>query len=306
MKKILILLLFSIFLSNVFGQVTLSYHNNGMLPGDSSRTHEITYIEPGSPGENQVWDLSGIQFSGKTTFCGVKEDASLKVTGTDEKSLLLAEDGYEYTFISGEQGYIETGYVNTAKKLTLAYSDPILKIKYPFSYGQQFSDPFTGVAWYNEKSRIDLSGTYTLTADAYGTLILPDRILKNTLRVKSVRQSLQIGVCGSTQSNTVKYYWFASGFRYPVVMVSTTENKYGEKEPIVVKSAWVNLNQTTTSPFTAGIGNQAETNENAVVVHPNPFTEQVSYTYFLAKQVPVTVELYDMTGQFNIRDRLRT
>ncbi|MCX6267745.1 MAG: hypothetical protein NTW16_10370, partial [Bacteroidetes bacterium] len=301
MKKIIILLLFSISLSQMFGQITLTYTNNGMLPGDSSTTREFNYMNPGGSGENQVWDFSGIQYTGKSNFCGVTDDPSLKAAGPDEKSLIISEDGYDYRYLSGKTGYLETGYVNNGKKITLDYSDPIEKMKYPFSYGQQFSDPFAGIAFHSLTSRIDLSGQYTVTADAYGTLILPDRILKNVLRVKSYKQSLQISVCGSTQVTVERYCWYAGGYRYPVLMVCSTENRYGVNDPVIVKNSWTNLNQQTGSGIAAAIDpkNGSETGENSVVVYPNPFTEQLTYKYFLPKQVPVTIELYDISGKFN-------
>jgi hypothetical protein len=175
-------------------------------------------------------------------------------------------------------------------------------MQYPFSYGQQFSDPFAGVAWYNEASKIELDGMISVKADAFGTLILPDRILKNALRVKSAKQSLQTSMCGSVQSTITKYSWFVPGYRYPVMTITTTENSYSGKEPVVVKSAWVNLDQQMFGAIagTESLG-QAETAENSVIVYPNPFSEQVTYNYFLRKQVPVTVELYDMSGKFNLR-----
>ena len=303
MKKINILLLFSILLSNAFGQVTLNFRNNSPLPGDSSRTRDISYVDPGKPGENLVWDFSGLQYTGKTSFCGVKDNSLLKIAGTGETNLILSEDGYDYTYVTRENGYDETGYTNTARKMTLGYSDPIAKMKYPFSFGQQFTDAFSGIAWSNGTSRTDLNGQIKVTADAFGTLIFPDRILTNVLRVEAVRQSLQVSVCGSTQANMVKYYWFAPGYRYPVLMVCTSESRYGINEPVIVRSAWVNLNQQASGAL-AGEGDpgkQAGTAGNTVVVYPNPFTEQVTYSYFLRNQVPVTVELYDMSGKFNIR-----
>jgi hypothetical protein len=302
MKKIYILLLFTISLSAVFGQVTLNFRNNGMIPGDSSRTQEISYVDSGNPGENQVWDFSGIQYTGKTTFSGIAEDQTLKTTGTGEKSLVVSEDGYDYNYLLGESGCTETGYANLSKKMTLGYTDPIVKMKYPLSFGQQYSDPFAGVAWYCEKSRVDLSGVYTVHADAFGTLILPGHILKNVLRVKSVKQSLQVNTCGSTQMTLTKYSWYAPGYRYPVMMVSTSESRYGAKDPVIVKTAWVSLNQQQGGALatSAGSASQVNAGENSVVVYPNPFTEQATYTYFLQKQVPVTVEMYDMSGKLNV------
>lgn len=303
MKKTYILLLFSIFLSNAFAQVTLNYTNNGLLPGNPSVTTEIVFIDPGNTGENQLWDFSGIQYTGKTTVSSITGDESLKMQGTNEKNVILSEDGYAYNYLSSETGYKEKGYVNSGKQLTLNYTEPVIRIQYPFSYGQHFSNPFAGVAMFNDNNRIDVTGAYTVSADASGTLILPDRILKNTLRVKTSKQFLQTGMCGSIQSNLVKYCWFAAGYRYPVLTLCVTENIYSGKDPVIVKNGWLNLDQHSTDALTVGVDpkTQGETGENSVIVFPNPFTEKVTYNYFLRKQVPVMVELFDMSGKFNLR-----
>lgn len=301
MKKIYILLLFSIFLSNAFGQVSLSFLSNGLISGDSSRTLDIVYVDPGNCGENQVWNFSEIQYTGKNTFCGVTENHSAKMNSANEKSLVLSEDGYDYSFITKEDGYKEIGYVNNEKKLTLVFTEPVIRMQYPFSFGQQFSNPFSGVAWFNGSDKIELGGDYTVAADAYGTLILPDRILKNTLRVKTTKKFLQTNLCGSIQSKLLKYCWFATGYRYPVLTICIVENIYPGKDPVVIKSGWVNLDQHTLGAHSVGVDTKtlSGTDNNSVIVFPNPFTEQVTYNYFLRKQVPVTVELYDMSGKFN-------
>ncbi|MEI7897994.1 MAG: T9SS type A sorting domain-containing protein [bacterium] len=303
MKKLYTLFLFSMFVANLCGQTALTFVNNGLMPGDSSRTRDINYVDPGNPGENMVWDFSGIQFTGKNNFCGVREDATLKNAGVNKKNIVLSEDGYDYSYNSSPVSLEETGYVNKSKNLTLAYSDPILKMTYPFSYGQKFSDTYAGTAWFGETSRIDLTGVNTSTADASGTLILPDRILKNTLRVKTVKQSIQTSVCGSIQSTLTKYSWYAPGCRYPVLMLSTMENISGANQPVVTRIAWVNLTQQSYGALAVvpDPKTEVETGENSVIVFPNPFTEQVTYNYFLRKQVPVTVVLYDMSGRFNLK-----
>lgn len=299
MKKHILPVVFLLLFSGVHAQVTLTYRNNGLIPGDSARTRSIAWIEPGAPGENRFWDFSGIRFTGKTAFYGVGEELASVPAGPGEKRLTLAEDGYSYNLIFNENGYSETGYVNDGKKMTMVLSDRIVLMQYPLSYGQKFSSPFTGVAWYNESSRIDLSGEYTVTADAFGTLILPDRILKNVLRIKAVKRSLQIGVCGSIQSNNMKYYWYAPGYRYPVLMVGTSENSYGANDPVALKNAWLNLDQPQqgNGPGNAGVPVQSASAANSVVVYPNPFSEKVSYNYYLWKPIMVTVEMYDMSGK---------
>lgn len=70
----------------------------------------------------------------------------------------------------------------------MVYSNPVLKMKYPFSYGDQFTDNFKGVALFNKDYKIEFTGDNTVTADAYGTLILPNLILDNVMRVKSIKK----------------------------------------------------------------------------------------------------------------------
>jgi len=299
MKKYMLPVIFLVVFSGVHAQVTLTYRNNGLLAGDSARTRTIAWVDPGAPGENRFWDFSGIRFTGKAAWYGVKEELSPMPTVNGDRKLTLSEDGYSYSLLYGENGYSETGYTNTSKKMTMLLSDAIVMMQYPLSFGQKFSNPFTGVAWYNETSRIDISGDYTVTADAFGTLIFPDRILKNVLRIKAVKRSLQIGVCGSIQSNNTKYYWFAPGYRYPVLMIAASENRYGANEPVVIKNAWVNLDQPQQGSGAGSTNTSAQTASaaNSVVVYPNPFTEKVSYNYYLWKPMTVTVELYDMSGK---------
>ena len=151
--KITLLLTLSICLSNAFGQIILTSQNNAPVAGDSSRTREVVYVSPGAAGENQVWDFSAIQVSGKTSYRGVSEDMTHKMAGPGERNIVLAEDGYEYSYICSENSIREIGYANPGKKMTLGYDTPLVQMKYPFSFGQQFAQPCSGIAWYHDRSR---------------------------------------------------------------------------------------------------------------------------------------------------------
>ena len=302
MKKLYILLLSLLFLADATGQVFLTYQNNCPVAGDTSILLEIVYVEPGNAGENLVWDFSGIRFTGKSTYSAINSDPAAKTSGHSEKSFVDVEDGVDYNYLFSENSYSETDYGNASKKMSVVYSDPIVRMKYPFVYGHQFSDHFSGEMFYNRASRAAINGDYTVTADAFGTLVLPDRILKNTLRVKAVKQSLQEGVCGSCQCTHIRYYWYAPGYRYPVLMISHAESRYGIKEPVIINNGWVNTDQK----IYGSRAHASETNGNPgvsgnlVIVFPNPFSEQATYNYLLSQQMPVMVELYDISGRFNI------
>lgn len=135
---------------------------------------------------------------------------------------------------------------------------------YPFAFGQIFTDKYAGSASIMGISKAELAGDITVTADAFGTLILPDVTLANTLRVKTEKTGLEVNPCSSSVVRIVRYSWYAPGYRYPVLVLSTTESKTGIKEPVITKSAFLNVQQnanavtvtsfTDRSPGAYGIG----------------------------------------------------
>ena len=304
MKNILLTPVLLFFSLSLFAQTSVTYLNNALILGDSSAYRDIKFVDPGNAGPNQIWDYSKIEYTGNNPVSFMQPASALKSSVVADYNVLLNENGYNFFMNSSENKLEERGYVNKEKNMTLTYSDPVVKMKYPFFYGDQFVDSFTGVAFFSETNRIDFSGDITVTADAYGTLILPDMVIKNTLRVKSIKKGLQISMCGSTEINIVKYLWYAPGYRYPVLNINIIENRYRGGAPEITRSASTNTRQHNESIATAGAndsGRQIEKSDVSVIVFPNPFSEKLTYNYFLRKQLPVSIELYDMSGKFSLR-----
>ena len=302
MKNILLACILLFVSIGLFAQTSLTYKNNALLPGDASNYREVQFVDPGNAGPNQVWDFSKIQYKGKDAASTIQPASMQKVSGAGDYNLLLNENGYDYFMNSTEARLEERGYTSQEKKMTLTYSVPVVKMKYPFFYGDQFTAPFTGVAFFSETNRIDFGGDMTVSADAYGTLVLPEMTVPNTLRVKSVKKGLQISMCGSTEINIVKYSWFAAGYRYPLMSINIIENRYRGGNPDITKTAYTNTQQHLegSTAGAATTGKQAELSDVSVMLFPNPFSENLSYNYFLRKQLPVSIELYDMSGKYSL------
>ncbi len=291
---------------SLLAQTTLTRQNNSLIAGESCTYHEIQFEEPGNAGPNQVWDFSKIQFTDKNPVTSFLPAASQKPAGIVNSNLSLLDDGYTYFMSSTENSLEELGYANHIKNMNMVYSDPVLKMKYPFSYGNQFTDPFVGVAFFNETYRIDFTGDNTVSADAYGTLLMPNLILENVMRVKSVKKGIQVNPCGKVIVNIVKYAWYAEGYRYPVLVISSVENTYANSmTPEITKTASVytpQINTTSQNVIPDNSGTTMKPNVNpgvSVTLFPNPFSERITYNYFLKKDVPVSISLYDITGKYN-------
>ena len=298
-----VLIILSIGLS---AQTTITYANNALRIGDSYLFQEVQFPDPGGAGPNQVWDFSKIQFTGKNPEGTLQPPGVSPLIGIGESNISLNENGYDYFMNSTESDLKELGYLNNELKLTLKYSDPVVKMKYPFSYGGQFTDHFIGVALYNETSTIDFFGDHTVAADAYGTLILPDRIIENTLRVKSVKTGLQINMCGTTDVNIVKYSWYATGYRYPLLCLTSVENRPSVGAVQLIKTAFTNTRQPIKSGSIAGTIIAAAITDPTKVISkpevsvnlaPNPFSDNLTYSYFLSEPLNVSIELYNMAGK---------
>lgn len=302
MKTILLTSILIFMSIGLIAQTSLTYKNNALRIGDSFNFREIQFPDPGNAGANQIWDYSKIQYKGEGPISSLQNASAQKMTGVVDYNLLFNENGYDYFMNSSENRLEELGVVNKELKMTFVYSDPLVKMKYPFFYGEQFSDHFIGVAYYNETYTIDFFGDYSVTADAYGTLILPDRVIENVLRIKSIKKGLQINMCGTTDINIVRYMWYASSYRYPLLSISIIENCYSGRAPEITKTAFTNTQQRNERSAPIESNNpvkQIEKQDVLVILSPNPFSNKLTYNYFLTEQLPVSIELYDMSGQYN-------
>jgi hypothetical protein len=274
----------------------LSYRNNAPLAGDSVYTQDIDVISPGNAGPAQVWDFSNIRFTGEKNTSFLAQKPSQAIHGLDNFNTILNDKGYEYFYKIDENTSELTGLVN--KDYTISLDDPIVKMKYPVLYGTSFKDEFNGTGVTKYKSGIAISGEYSVDADAYGTLILPDRIIKDALRLKIVETKMQINPCNIYQVTTTSYFWYAPLSRYPLLGTTSRAVSNNGQEPVVTNTSFINPDMCRNGILLAGKSNDdLDAGEVSLILYPNPFQDKLYYNYFLRKQLPVTVELVDVTGK---------
>jgi len=298
MKKYTLLLITFLFISTAFAQVVLTYRNNAPLPGDILTTETIEAFSPGNPGSGQVWDFSGIQSTGEkniSTLSSSVKSATLP-DGLYDFNTILNDKDYEYFYKIDENRSEIVGFIN--KDLSFSFSDPILKMSYPLFYGKSYTDEYNGSGVNKYKSSVAISGNYSLEADAYGTVILNDRIIKDVLRIKITDNKMQLNPCNIYEIKTIAYAWYAPSARYPLLGLTTREVKNNGQEPDITTIAFMNREMCQTGIILTGSESyDANANEVALIVYPNPFVSKLYYNYFLRKQLPVTIDLVDMNGK---------
>lgn len=294
MKRLLFFLSL-VTISSLSAQTVLTFDNNGLRRGDTITTQEIEYVQPGSAGENQVWDFSGVKLTGKVNKTVIPSDPIERTGGTTDYNLVLKEDDRSYYMSIDENAYVEKGF--TTGNTSIIYSDPIIRLKFPFAFGQTFTDKYLGDAIYSSNTIIPVTGDYTVTADATGTLILPGMIIRNVLRLKVVKNAFQVNPCSITESSVVRYMWYAPGARYPVMGTNYAEHHTTLKEPQIIKAAFINPQDAGLQLVTGDHVYPHRVADYSVVTYPNPFQEKLEYVYLLRKAVKVTVELLDVSGK---------
>lgn len=167
------------------------------------------------------------------------------------------------------------------------YQDPFDERRYPMTFNDVYTD-----TWSESNSNVSSAGTFTVTYDAFGTLIIPTGLsstqtttLMNVMRIHQYSEYTQ--TVGSVTSNKTYdfYYWFVDGIHHPVAYT-------------YVSAQQPNLSFTE---FMIGISsvNIPEYHDLSVIVYPNPVNDFLNFKADFAANV-VSVKCFDITGALKL------
>jgi len=288
MKKILIIpFLILAFLGKA--QIILTYQTHGLIPNYEHYTQYVENVSQGLAGSNQTWDFTNFKCDKiKKTDIVDASETSANNRNPFSNIALVDKDGCFYLNVD-ELGIEYYGLVT--KDAVINFNEPIVKMKYPFTYGDYFEGTFTGEGLYYSEVFSNISGTYSVAGDAYGTLLLPNNVIvKNALRVKTINHTFETA-CQTTEFYNEKYLWYSADFRMPIMAV-------------VIDKKIVNGDTTTTNTAyyteAAFVSNSEIANSNvskySLNVFPNPFSETATITYSIEKESNVSIEIYNAIG----------
>ncbi len=288
MKKtnLIIAIIFVGFVANA--QITLNYETHALQANYEHTTQFVENTEAGEAGENQIWDFSNFE-------CGQEKSSEIISENDVPEHLqnftnITITDGDNYFYFDVDEYGIDY-YGLITPNAVINYNEPIEKMNYPFTYGDQTEGEFTGTGLYYGRVETDIYGTYSIEADGYGTIVLPgDVTLSNVLRVKTINNTFEIS-CKTTETQNVKYLWFSADYRYPI-MVVTENTKIENGEITVTKTGYYNERA-----FQTGVEQTNKQLANySITVYPNPFTEFVNINYDLPQKTKVNIEVFDISG----------
>jgi hypothetical protein len=203
--------------SDVFGTAGESYIMKGV---------EEAGFDPGDGGAGMTWDFSSNELNGGTDVRTVI-DASTSTYGADFPDANIAtvvnDTSFTYYFISDA---ILSYYGTATPTITQIFDEPADLIDFPVTYNDAKTDDFSGftsILGYD----VTLTGTSTMTADGYGTIILPagGATYSDVLRIR-----LELNILGevsglpiTAEINSTIYYWLMNGITGPVMQFTSAE-----------------------------------------------------------------------------------
>ena len=294
-KKIIGLSVISLFtVHSVFAQYTLQSTN---LPnaGDTwvNKTIADTSIQPGGAGANVIWDFNLYSVTVNTlseefrapSSTGV--DATFPTANIKEASYFGWTDYFYKNPAGTEIQYL--GFQNSSNEVRITNTQKLLTV--PLTYGTSISNAaLMGTGYFGST----LTGTISVIADGYGTLKVGTLTFNNVTRVKYDFNMVEdFGGGSESPVHVVKYSWYRSGLRPPVMSISTL-NMSGIVGNSVQKYTTVNYLVTDVEDLDKPV--------ITLNTFPNPSKGLINVQFNIDRTAEVTTQLMDITGRVRISE----
>jgi hypothetical protein len=219
MKKNLLIIGLSVLTIAGIAQPTLTSTNTNGVIGDQFNFQAGSWINQGGSGASQTWNFLAVTAStaavSVSSISAVTSGNAINFPNANQQLNTGANAGMNKASSTANQNYgIVSGTVN------IIYSDPEDQMRYPFSMGSSYSDPFYAT-FSSAGSNYVRKGTTSLNADAYGTLQLPGGTYSNVLRIHLTQNYSDSTNFGGTfpyviTYNNDMYMWYLPNNHQPI------------------------------------------------------------------------------------------
>ncbi|RYZ49714.1 MAG: hypothetical protein EOP49_15670, partial [Sphingobacteriales bacterium] len=281
MKRLIlpILLLSSL---HAMAQPNLTSANSLPTPGMSTTYNTTDIGTPGSGGANQTWNFATIPNNGNLTTdyitCSAAPDCGV-MTGSN----VVASSSGTYMYYQNSNSASSIRGM-AAGGVVMNFTNPEDMMRFPMTYNTNYSDSF--LVSYTSGVPFIRRGNVTVTADGYGTLILPTGTYNNVLRVHRVEE-YRDETMGIVMFETVgdQYMWYQAG-----------------NHDVILSSVNLTINGTSATKVDVYTATPTSTNdvnmfETALTIFPNPASELVTVSFESRQGNNIGFTLNDLSGR---------
>ncbi len=264
MKNIFPLIIFFSTISAI-AQPVLTASNVGYVIGESQAEHQGAWMDPGPAGPNQSWNFSGFVESATATLEVLDPAATTSGSSFPGATIALRFAGTNATsyYNINSSAYSFAGIAGNGTVVN--YSDNEDAIRFPFTYGDMYTDDLYSTFF--SGANVVRDGSTSVEADAYGTLTLPDgTVIVDVLRIHSI-QNYTDEVPGVTTIDyqTDLYNYYSPGIHYPIMSIGT----------IIIDQLGSPTQTTTYMNYHETSPNDIRSDELTLGIFPNPTTDRI-------------------------------
>ncbi|RKY91344.1 MAG: hypothetical protein DRQ01_07840, partial [Ignavibacteriae bacterium] len=224
----LFLLLYSI---SLFGQITITGNDiaNMFAAGNQTTIKQDTLassVDIGSPGGNNVWDFTGLQFNLDAEYTGLDPSSTPFISDFPGATICTRLDGFSQGFEAEVWTYGSlNGFFNNLGGATTisVFPGDVLIVKNeppkhtyvnPMTYNSQWNQTYTQTLFFNGTPLNSVSVSLSVVVDAYGTMTVPGGESFEALRLREI-----LTISGIT---TVTYSFLAINGAQVALFASST------------------------------------------------------------------------------------
>lgn len=331
MKKLRILIYLLIISSTIHAQ--LNTIHNSLRSGDIIIKQQVEFKNPGEAKAHEFWDFSQVKLINEEYELEYSEAPligdSVYVMGYNQfpkqarqhlEFIIGKEHNTMYYFKQTKDSLLLLGHENVA--VVLENKQPILNLKFPLNYGGlPILSKYTTKGLYSGTTEIESEGNISISADAFGTMVLPSGDTINpVLRVK-IQQTIK-DLSNASQLDNIggqifeSYRWYSKGYRYPIF--ETVQNREITTDSILFSTAFYFPPQDhlylDTDPENLALLDKLwdytkddtdifkkvdlfEDKQYKYNIYPNPVLDILNIEYVLDLEVPVNIIMATIDGK---------
>lgn len=282
----------------IIAQPTINAANNTPLysAGQEFTVRQSTWVDAGAAGANvtyNFWNLISVSNKQYRFY-----DADITPTGAliPSATYLNTDGGSDTLFYTVTANGLEQVGVSAALEGKVNFTDAVLELKYPCTYGTTWSDP-TAASYTVGGFPVTRTGTITGSADGYGVLNVSEVSYPSVLRVHTRKATTDASIA---TINRVSHVWnfYTETTPYPVLKLMLDSVVVNGGAPTVARtSQWIG------GP--GGVGMQDISSDDVqFIAYPNPANEAFTLTMNTTAPTMGMAEVTNAAGQLVMTQRI--
>lgn len=266
-------------------QPTITAAGCSPVIGSTSTSISNAGFPQGAAGANQTWNFANIGNTGSATSQFVSVSSTPNGVQFSNCNLAASSGGAYSYYSSSATALTLNGIASPSAGPLITYSNGEDFLRFPFTFGNSYTD--TWAATFTSGVDFFRTGSTTVTADGYGTLITPQGTFTNALRIHFVQTYHDSSSFSNGDYTNDEYFWYKEGIKEALASTYTFSSTFSGQ-----------TNTSTGGSYAGGtVGMEANTVAASFILAPNPAQEKINVTINDKNLGQIKTKIINQLGQ---------